>query len=233
MLIDERKKKIATLLLIVVVIMLLFPPWIYTWKGKGSGRQSVKDNAGYSFVITPPSEDMHSGPEIDWGRLAIQIAIATCAASVIAISGLSISKKTLKIIGVTSGGVVTVLLSIYWYDYNKNILPRKQVIIGVSYDTEGCSAKYPMLVLITNNSSRVVEKVDFDISIKIPERSTDLVQHGLFPKYSTDQIIPPRKTWGECWSYPDDQARIFSAVGKDIKLENLIYDTKNKLVTLQ
>lgn len=230
---DEKKKKIATWLLVAVVAMLLFPPWIYTEKGGGGKKQSIRDDAGYSFVASLPSGYERGGAEIDWGRLAIQIAIATCAASIIAISGLSISKKTLKILGATIGGAATVLLVAYWYEYNKNILPLKQIAVSVSYGAEDCTPEHPMLILITNNSLRTVEKVDFKISVKKPGRSTALVPSWLSPEFSSDQIIPPRHTASACYRYPDNQAHLSSTLGKDIKLENLIYEIKDKQVTLQ
>jgi len=81
----NRKKKIAGWALIIAVGMLIMPPWVYTKESAYGGRiLDVREDAGYDFILDPPS---HRSPVIDWGRLAVQIAIVAGIAGIAILKG--------------------------------------------------------------------------------------------------------------------------------------------------
>ncbi len=60
--------------LAVVGAMLLCPPWTET-RLLAKGVPTVRTAVGYHWVFSPPIDDKrYSGYEIDFGRLALQVA---------------------------------------------------------------------------------------------------------------------------------------------------------------
>lgn len=113
-------------------------------------------------------------------------------------------------------------------DYYTNTLPTEKVLVDVGYASKACNEKLPLAVFITNGSSKTVSLVNFDISVKIPGRSTDLVQHQYPPAYKSDRLIKPGETSGDCWSLPD----IFG-LDKGTPIKDLDYGIINKSVIFQ
>jgi len=73
-----------------------------------------------------------------------------------------------------------------------------KVEMVVQYNIENCSEEFPLFVVIENNSSRIVNSIDFDITVRRKGYSKDL---SGWLDYETDKIIEPGKIYGICWKY--------------------------------
>jgi len=62
-----------------------------------------------------------------------------------------------------------------------------------------CTQEYPIKVLFTNNSSKLVGQLSFSIRGMPPGRSGDVIEDGTWRQ--ADVLIKPGYTWSYCWSF--------------------------------
>jgi hypothetical protein len=78
---------------------------------------------------------------------------------------------------------------------------RQKVSLNVEFNISKCSANYPLLINITNGSTRPVSKIDFDFEARKQGFSDNLVTYSNYNH--TDKILMPSETYEICWRLPD------------------------------
>lgn len=77
---NQIQKKILITGIILILACSLFPPWVHTFKAKGTYSE---ESAGYSLIISPParkiSDNVRFGVKLDTSRLLLQIFIISIA----------------------------------------------------------------------------------------------------------------------------------------------------------
>lgn len=202
--VDNRKKTIFIWIFGVVLVMLLFPPWI---DSRLAGKQTIRDNIGYSFILDQPNGKNVS---IDWSKLIIQFAVVACVTGIAIFSNIHLAK-----IGIAAKWLMafaSFLFIVVWlFHYFTEVRPYKQVKMSIKYEPDKCSIEYPMLVTTNNNGSKTVSKISFEIAVRIPGHSNNLVPLNVpmanpdkkfITDYSTDIIVMSGTSSTTCYRHP-------------------------------
>jgi hypothetical protein len=93
-----------------------------------------------------------------------------------------------------------------WFAWTYAQDQRRQADVALTkvlavYDQGRCPADFPLLVKITNESGKTLERVSFSLKAFREGYSSPLYESG-FRNYVTDRIIPPQSEWQTCWSVP-------------------------------
>jgi len=102
-------------------------------------------------------------------------------------------------------GVILLCIGLLFYyfgylpDYRQNKL-NSQVDLFVFYDTMACTSEYPLSIICSNNSSRSLDKIQWNINVYRPGYSTNI--SGYDNDYSYDKIVAPGKGWSICCHLP-------------------------------
>jgi hypothetical protein len=84
-----------------------------------------------------------------------------------------------------------------WYTYDRHV---QNVQFFITSDRKECpDDRYPIHIIIGNNSDRTLERVTFTLSARQPDRSSDLAEYS---SYEDDHISPSKQGYGGCWSAP-------------------------------
>jgi len=99
---------------------------------------------------------------------------------------LAFPKQAVILIGLAVALVLILLSGLYIMDRFEK---RQQSLIEVTvvFDPAGYSSQYPLRVTIKNNSSKLVEKVDWQFAAFSPGHSTNLIDG--YASMSTDKIL--------------------------------------------
>ena len=82
------------------------------------------------------------------------------------------------------------------YEYYYVSLPESKIELSASPAPGVCPKEFPILVTITNQSSKTLNKVSFVFSAKLPNRSSN---HASYKYYSSDKITKPGDSHGACY----------------------------------
>jgi hypothetical protein len=111
------------------------------------------------------------------------------------------------------GGLIVVAIlglgAFYLYlqaDENARKKQQDSVTVSVLYNLKACSKDYPLHVSIKNDSSKIVDKVSWNIGALKPGYSNNIVDYGYSIEYSTpfssDKILNPNQQHGLCYKVP-------------------------------
>ena len=103
------------------------------------------------------------------------------------------------------------------------------VSVSVKYDQSGQSCDdpdFPLALEIVNDSTKIVEHTYWDIEVRRPGYSNNLVQN-YSGRMETDRIIYPRQRWSLCARVP----RSVDTYG--LEQEQFIYEVSGKRVTFR
>ena len=73
---NSKQKKILIVGIVIVLLIGILPPWNYTYKYSSTYRET---DAGYSFIMSPPTAQGRQGIKIDISRLVIQWIVTIVA----------------------------------------------------------------------------------------------------------------------------------------------------------
>lgn len=79
---------------------------------------------------------------------------------------------------------------------------KKAIELTTEYKGDRCTGEYPLLVEVTNKSSKVILSYTFHIKARRPGYSTNLARS--YESYSSDRIINPNERWAMCWKIVKD-----------------------------
>jgi len=110
--------------------------------------------------------------------------------------------------------VALALLLYYLLIYRPDHL-KDQVLVSVAYNAGNCTKQYPLLVIIQNESSKTVMKVEWNIGVYQHGYSTDLAGHS---NYTSDKILKPGEKWQRCYTLPGDIASRVDQAGLEYRI---------------
>ncbi len=138
-------------------------------------------------------------------------------------------KKIFKIINKIILIIILLIICVGYYFYQKEQKKEKQsekVIMTIKYDLYNCEKEYPLFVTISNNSNKIINFIEYSISIYEKGYSTDI---STFNKYSSDRIITPGMTYNQCIKNPFNQIEQTILMGENIN----IHSEHRKSLTLE
>ena len=102
--------------------------------------------------------------------------------------------------GILVGILVLVAAAVgiyFWVQNNREVAERSLVTGTAKYDPQRCAdPKFPIFVSITNNASKTVNKITFDLIAKRPGYSS-----SVYSDYTnTDRIMSGHTVSSTCWS---------------------------------
>lgn len=130
----------------------------------------------------------------------------TAALLVFAIVLFKYPRQTIYLLG---GLVVVVVVGVFYNQRRENqkydeVKAREaNVSISVTYDTKSCKPEFPLLTIISNRSSLVVNRVQWRWSAFAPGRSTDLIQYRYINNGTSDHILQPNTMGTLCYKVPE------------------------------
>ena len=139
-------------------------------------------------------------------------------------------KQVLSIIGI----LVLAIVAIIFYSQeqeNQRQRAKDRVQVSIKYDTEKCSAEFPLLVVIQNTGNKTVNKVSWNFAAYKPGYSSNVVSYGTSSSswdtpYSTDKILKKGEVNRLCYRVPSlkgyhDPAKLnYKITNKSIAFQN-------------
>jgi hypothetical protein len=102
--------------------------------------------------------------------------------------------------GVLVGLALLLAATVYGYSWYTTDRHVQNVQFFITADRKECpDDKFPIHIIIGNNSGRTLERVTFALSARQPSRSSDIAE---YKSYEDDHISPPNQGYGGCWVAP-------------------------------
>lgn len=127
-------------------------------------------------------------------------------------------KKMLRWIAVGITAIFSIGLIIYgyfsfdnWYSFERH---KEKVYIAVSFDETVCTKDFPLVIKITNNSSKTISKVSIDVDVTRTGYSRNI--NG-YQYLDSDKIIKPREDWQSCWRVESKEGTFLKPIYLDGK----------------
>lgn len=114
-------------------------------------------------------------------------------------------KKIVKIALFLFVAIALLILAVIIYNYidsQKKAAEQEKVKVTATYNIERCNKEYPLLVVFTNDSDKVVNSISFRLKITKKGYSKDINKSYL--NYESDKIINQKESFGACYRYELD-----------------------------
>ena len=120
------------------------------------------------------------------------------------------------------------------YEYYESEYWRDQTVLvelSVEYNEDECGPKRPLRVYAANNSSYIVDKIEWDIAIFNKGYSSNIAARS-YHAYAHDKILENSESWRYCFPIPKIEGLISVESFDNIEGMNsrLLYKVKNKHV---
>ncbi|MFK5949685.1 MAG: hypothetical protein QM500_13060 [Methylococcales bacterium] len=132
-----------------------------------------------------------------------------------------------KQMGVLIGVILLGFGATYLYiqaEENEKIQQREAVTIDINYDIKLCSVEYPLHVLISNKSKKIVNKISWNVAAYKSGYSNNVINYKYTSEYGTpyssDKVLKSGHYFGVCYKTP--------SLKNDIKPENLKWSVLRK-----
>lgn len=108
------------------------------------------------------------------------------------------------------GAVIAIAIAagagLYLYTQHQDRLSREErdrVVVRVEYGADKeCPASQPLRVFVGNSTDRTVTKIEFQLEIRQPGYSNNLIQGYGSGSFKTDRILKPKEGYSLCYSAP-------------------------------